>query len=149
VKRLCTKWTTRGRASRSEYWFSALAFFAFYIVGALVGSIGVDAISLIVGLAELAGLVSLLFMAARRYHDSAKSGGWVLLQALLHIVSGVVLVFSIFAAGFAKVFGASDSDVKSFGATALVAGLVFLSNIIWSLIWLCLPGKAEKNRFDD
>jgi uncharacterized membrane protein YhaH (DUF805 family) len=147
VKLLCTKWTTRGRASRSEYWFSALAFFVFNIATSLVNNIGSSAVSLITSLVSLAALLSLLFMAARRYHDSGKSGVWVLLQAVINMVSWVVVVVSVFGAALSA-FGGSESDVNSFGAVAIVAGLILLANTVWAIVWLSLPGKPEKNKYD-
>lgn len=147
VKRLCTKWTTRGRASRSEYWFSALAFFVLNIATSLVNNIGSSAVSLITGLVNLAALLSLLFMAVRRYHDSGKSGVWVLLQAVVNMVSWVVVIVSVLGAAFSA-FGGSESDVNSFGAVAIVAGLVLLTNTIWAIVWLSIPAKPEKNQYD-
>ena len=147
VKRLCTKWTTRGRASRSEYWFSALAFFVLNIVTSLVNKIGSSAVSLITSLVSLAAILSLLFMAARRYHDSGKSGVWVLLQAFTNFVALIVSFGALIGAGFSAM-GGSESDVKSFGAVAIVAGLILLANTVWAIVWLSLPGKPEKTKYD-
>lgn len=146
VKRLCTKWTTRGRASRSEYWFAALVYFVLYIASSLF-NVGSSAVNLVVGLVTLAALLNLLLIAVRRYHDSGKSGVWVLLQVVINIVSMVVVLISVVGAAFSA-FGGSESDVTSFGAVAVVGALVLLTNTIWAIVWLSLPPKPEKNQYD-
>ena len=136
---------SRGRTSLSR--FSALAFFVLNIVTSLVNKIGSSAVSLITSLVSLAAILSLLFMAARRYHDSGKSGVWVLLQAFTNFVALIVSFGALIGAGFSAM-GGSESDVKSFGAVAIVAGLILLANTVWAIVWLSLPGKPEKTKYD-
>lgn len=74
IRRFCTTYTSNGRASRSEYWWSL--FFCFVLilgVSAIFGEDGVvtKIISLIV---KLMGLL----IGWRRIHDIGKSGWWFL-----------------------------------------------------------------------
>ena len=74
IRRFCTTYTSNGRTSRSEYWWSL--FFCFVLilgVSAIFGEDGVvtKIISLIV---KLMGLL----IGWRRIHDIGKSGWWFL-----------------------------------------------------------------------
>ena len=61
-----------GRASRSEYWW-------FYLVTVLAGGVA-DRVSGTVGnIASLVLLLPSLALAARRLHDTGRSGWWFLL----------------------------------------------------------------------
>lgn len=74
-----------GRAARPEFWW----FFAFQLAVYVVTSF-------VHGLIELVAFVALvvpaLAVAARRMHDTGKSG-WFLLLALIPVVGGLVLLF--------------------------------------------------------
>jgi uncharacterized membrane protein YhaH (DUF805 family) len=82
-----------GRARRSEFWWWALAY--------VIGSIIVGAIDQVLGnkilgwIYILAALVPGLAVAARRLHDTDRSGWWLLL--IIPIVIGwiVLLIFYI------------------------------------------------------
>lgn len=74
VRRFCTTYTSNGRASRSEYWWSFLFCFVLILgVSAIFGEDGVvtKIISLIL---KLMGLL----IGWRRIHDIGKSGWWFL-----------------------------------------------------------------------
>ena len=74
-----------GRASQSEYWW----FFLFILLVGIVASV----ISQIVGgLFYLAILVPSIAAAARRLHDTDKSG-WLLLIGIIPLVGLVLLYF--------------------------------------------------------
>jgi uncharacterized membrane protein YhaH (DUF805 family) len=82
-----------GRARRSEYWWWALAYF----IGSVVISILDRAIgSQILGLIYSLGLlIPGLAVAARRLHDTGKSGWWLLLIIAIFIGWIVLLVFLV------------------------------------------------------
>jgi uncharacterized membrane protein YhaH (DUF805 family) len=120
----------------------------FNITSNLVSGVsGSAAVSSVTGLVQLVAGVSLLLVAARRYHDTGRSGGWVLLHAALHTVLAITLLGMLVGVAFSAL-GGSESDIESFGVGAIVVAFLLLASIVWSVIWLSLPGKPEKNRFD-
>ncbi|WP_351122788.1 DUF805 domain-containing protein [Shewanella sp. T24-MNA-CIBAN-0130] len=88
-----------GRARRKEYWMFILVYIIINIVFAVIG---LDTISAIVSLALL---VPSLSIAARRLHDTGRSGWWQLIL-LIPIIGLIVLI----------VFLAQDShDANDYG----------------------------------
>ena len=74
IRRFCTTYTSNGRASRSEYWWSLLFCFVLILgVSAIFGEDGIvtNIISLIV---KIMGVL----IGWRRMHDIGKSGWWFL-----------------------------------------------------------------------
>jgi uncharacterized membrane protein YhaH (DUF805 family) len=104
--------TFSGRARRSEYWWFALANVIVNVALNIVGSLG-DALSSLAGVAVLVyglgTLIPSLAVAARRLHDTGRSG-WMMLLALIPLVGLIILI----------VFLASDSAKGSnkYGASA-------------------------------
>ena len=148
ARNLFLKPSTKGRASRSEYWFAALAYFLVCIVtGTISGVVPGGAVSTVISLVQLVVLVELLLVAARRYHDRAKSGAWILLQVAVSVVSFVVMAAALLGAAFSSLGGSSES-AGTFSAVGLVGGAVFFANLIWCMAWLVLPGKTEQNQYD-
>lgn len=81
-----------GRSTRSEYWFTYLAFL---IVGSVLGLLSsfLSIFKILTGLLSLAILIPSLALSIRRLHDIGKSG-WYLLMSLIPLVGGIiVLVF--------------------------------------------------------
>ncbi|MCQ2468254.1 MAG: DUF805 domain-containing protein [Ruminococcus sp.] len=81
-----------GRSTRSEYWFTYLAFL---IVGFVLGLLSsfLSIFKILTGLLSLAILIPSLALSIRRLHDIGKSG-WYLLMSLIPLVGGIiVLVF--------------------------------------------------------
>lgn len=149
AKSLFTKWTFRGRASRSEYWFAYLAVILLQFISNVVTSaVGNDVLSLILNIVVIVTGVNLLLKSIRRYHDTGRSGWWLLPQVALQAILLISLIVIFFGAWFAAA-GGSASDANSFGVAALVVAALFLANSVWMLVWLSLPGKTEKNRFDN
>ena len=81
IKRFFTKanFSTDGRASRSEYWWTIL--FLFLVDVAVLIVLGDEAGDRIVGLTNLLSI----FVGVRRIHDSGKSG-WFILIPIYNIV---------------------------------------------------------------
>ena len=148
AKGLITKWSFRGRASRSEYWFAALSLSLLNIILNFVATvIGVEALASVALLIQAVLGINLLLIAVRRYHDTGRSGLWILLQTGLSVVLGIALIVMLVGAGLASMGGAT-SDANKFGAAGLVVGVLFVASFVWYIVWLCLPGKPEQNRFD-
>ena len=81
------RWTFRGRASRSEYWW---AYLMCTIVPAVLGLVS-DAL---VALWALLVLVPGLAVTARRLHDTDRSGWWILIF-LIPIVGPIALLIFV------------------------------------------------------
>ncbi|MCW5662220.1 MAG: DUF805 domain-containing protein [Piscinibacter sp.] len=79
-----------GRARRKEYWmfvlFYILIYVALMIVEGLVGSPGILALVFALGI-----LVPSIAVAARRLHDTDRSGWWLLI-GFVPLVGGIVLL---------------------------------------------------------
>lgn len=97
-----------GRARRKEYWM----FILIYMIISVVFSIfGLDVIS---GLVALGLLVPSLSIAARRLHDTGRSGWWQLI-VLIPLIGAIVLI----------IFLAQDGhDENSYGVNPKVAAPV-------------------------
>ncbi|MCD1260777.1 DUF805 domain-containing protein [Paenibacillus athensensis] len=79
----------QGRAQRKEYWmFVLFNIIASIILGIIDGVIGIQLLS---GLYSLAVLLPSLAVAARRLHDTGRSGWWQLL-ALIPLVGAIILI---------------------------------------------------------
>ena len=90
-----------GRASRSEYWW----WFLFVFLGSAITGVISDVLS---GVFSLAILVPYLAVAARRLHDTDRSG-WFLLLNLIPLVGWIVLLV---------VFIQEGKEPNRFGAPA-------------------------------
>jgi uncharacterized membrane protein YhaH (DUF805 family) len=119
-----------------------------FVANIVTGLVPVAALGYVVLLIQFVAGVNLLLFAIRRYHDRGRSGWWLLLQVGLHVGLTAALIVTLLGALLSGLGGAT-SDTQSFGAAALVVLVLFLANLIWLIVWLSLPGKPEKNRFDD
>ncbi|MGL5451717.1 MAG: DUF805 domain-containing protein [Aeromonas sp.] len=82
-----------GRARRTEYWMFALCNCVIGLLLSLVGNLmGADFIS---GIYSFAVLLPSLAVAARRLHDTDRSGWWLLLVLVPLIGALVVLYFMV------------------------------------------------------
>ncbi len=94
-----------GRARRKEYWMFILIYM---IINIILAVLGMDIISVLVGLALL---VPSLSIGARRLHDTGRSGWWQLIY-LIPLIGVIVMV----------VFLVQDShDTNDYGISPKVA----------------------------
>ena len=110
VKTVLSKYATfSGRAARPEYWWWVLATIILFLVlgvidGALVAPmLGFEAFEPTAGqpislIASLGLLIPNLAVAARRLHDTDKSGWWLLL-GLIPLIGNLVLIFLLVQKG--------------------------------------------------
>ncbi|MEE1674955.1 DUF805 domain-containing protein [Agarivorans aestuarii] len=101
-----------GRARRKEYWMFILFYFIFSIVANIIDAlIGLPLLSLIL---TIGLIVPSLSIAARRLHDTGRTGWWQLI-ALIPLIGVIILL----------IFLASDShDDNNYGANPKGEGVM-------------------------
>lgn len=142
----------RGRASRSEYWFSILFNILVYIViGVLVAIVG-DGLSFLTPLYGLATFIPTITIAVRRLHDSDKSGVWLLVLYLLYVVGILISVVGVggaFVGALSGMSGYGDYGMLGGSIGLLTASLiVIVGTFIAQIVLMCLPSKDSGLRFD-
>ena len=83
-----------GRSQRSEYWFFVLFYLIIYIVLAVLDGLVFKSgsqIGILSGVFSLAMIVPSIAVAARRLHDTDRSGWWQLL-VLIPLIGAIVLI---------------------------------------------------------
>ncbi|WP_444996664.1 DUF805 domain-containing protein [Aliikangiella sp. IMCC44359] len=89
-----------GRARRKEYWMFILFYIIFYFVAAIIDT--VIGTFIITSVFALGMLIPSISAAARRLHDTSRSGWWQLI-VLIPIIGSIVLI----------VFLAQDSHAEN------------------------------------
>lgn len=98
-----------GRAARSEYWWFVL----FIVLGSIATSIVNDVLSL---LFTLGVLLPSIAAAARRLHDTDRSG-WMQLIGLIPLVGWLIVIYFLVQEGTgANRFGAAAGDTAEASA---------------------------------
>ena len=78
-----------GRAKRQEYWMFILFYLIFYLMLSVIDAvIGTPVLS---SLYSLALFIPSISIAARRLHDTSRSGWWQLI-ALIPLIGAIVLI---------------------------------------------------------
>jgi uncharacterized membrane protein YhaH (DUF805 family) len=85
-----------GRAGRSEYWYFVLFYVIIYLVlfglGAAIGRDNPGIGFAPAGLFALASLLPSLAVTVRRFHDTGKSG-WFILLGLIPAIGGLIVLY--------------------------------------------------------
>lgn len=89
-----------GRARRKEYWmfylFYILAFVVLGFIDGLIGTFNIESgIGILTGIFAIATILPALAIAARRLHDTNRSGWWQLIIIIPLIGPIVLLVFLV------------------------------------------------------
>jgi len=86
---LTNYFTISGRGARSEYWWFVLACILADLAGSIVD--GVTGYQILGPLISLATLIPTITAAARRLHDTDRSGWWQLI-AFIPLIGGILLL---------------------------------------------------------
>lgn len=93
-----------GRARRKEYWMFILIYL---IISVILGVLGLEIISLLFGLALLVPSISI---AARRLHDTGRTGWWQLIALVPLIGFIIIIVFLVQDSHEANEYGANPKS---------------------------------------
>jgi uncharacterized membrane protein YhaH (DUF805 family) len=138
-----------GRASRPEFWWYVLALVVAFIVVHIVESIlGISRMfwyswGPLTLLLRLATIVPSLAVAARRLHDTNRSGWWVLLPL---IPECLMMVMAITTVGAVAAGGGLAAAIGGAALTGLI-GLVALAGAIVLIIFCAMPSQPGDNRY--
>ncbi len=146
-----------GRTRRAEYWqWTAFQFVISFILGILKATAGSggSGIILINALFSLAVFIPSLAVTVRRFHDTNRTGWWVLFPSAVACLMTIIF-FTVAGAGLAEQMQKSSTDFSdtAYGfahALAPLLTIVILPTLLACLaifIFLVLPGTEGGNRF--
>lgn len=136
----------KGRSTRAEYWWVALFLF---IVSVALSLFGLDIISALFSLAILIPSIALAF---RRFHDTGRSGWWVIILWLISVVGVGIMYGPIVSVIMENAANpqAIEATVTSYVVNNLtsigVGGIISLVAAVWSIVILVLP-SAPDNKY--
>lgn len=162
-----------GRASRSEFWWFALANATIVFALSTIAN-NADQLSFLPTLWSLATFVPMLALATRRLHDTNKSGWWLFGYYAILIVAFIVFIAALVASVFSLVkydrsclvgsYGIytttndttpyalsrciSSSGLMQYGVLLAISGIVMVALTITYLVFMALNSKPEGMRFD-
>ena len=154
-----------GRATRTEFWWWALAtVIAGLVLGAVDSSINVlaggYAYSPFSTIFSLAILLPNLAVTARRLHDIGKTGWWQLVWLLLGVGAWLIFLAAVIFSLANYLMGEGwNVGEENFRATLTFAGfapaifgltlalLVNLAVVIWGIAWMTRQGEAGPSRY--
>ncbi len=136
----------RGRSTRAEYWFAVLFVF---IVSMLLTMLGM---SILANLFTLAVFLPNMAICFRRFHDTGRSGWWVIALVVLSLIgAGVMYVPMIpsiiqFANNPLGLQQALATYITSHIGTVCTGGIIAMAAFVWQLIILVKP-SAPDNKY--
>lgn len=159
VKRFFVKYVNfNGRASRSEFWWTALFLFIVNMVISLINSVVLDTDESFINVIwAIAILLPCVAISIRRLHDTNKSGWWLLLPALIVLVSTIVLVALLLFTGY-QVAALSNTDIAQaiangagieliIGASLLL--ICYLAAFVIYVVFMAMEQKPEGAQYDE
>jgi len=127
----------KGRSTRAEYWWAMLFVFILNIITSKI-----PYFSAVIGLGLI---IPTLAIVPRRFHDSGRSGWWVLILLAASIVGCTIALASIFPSIInspedpQRVYEAITSNI---GTVSLGYGIAVIAGIV-SLIFTLLPSGPD------
>ncbi len=142
-----------GRSTRAEFWWVALFTFG---VSTILSILGLDFISI---LFSLAVIIPNLAISFRGFHDTGRSGWWVIGLCLASLIGAIIMYGPIVSAmidNFSAVI-ADDSNSKAIVGnvfscinqnigTIFTGGLIATVATIWNVVILIQP-SAPDNKY--
>lgn len=138
--------TFRGRSTRAEYWWAVLFIFLVSLALSLTGS---DSLQ---GLFNLAVLVPSLAILTRRFHDTGRSGWWVVALYAVELIGLFIFIGVIVSSIIGLATVDSSATVLAEKAVSENIGLACLSFVIMlvpsivGIVIACLP-SAPDNKY--
>ena len=145
VRRALRQWDFRGRGSRSEFWWTAVAVSLANAACGVVSRWRILDVPL--SLVVLLGWVILLKAAIRRYHDIGRGALWAVVHGVVIFVSTAAIFIGLVAL-VAESFGGGSSHRLEYLVRLAEVG-VALDIVVagWALVWLCRRGTPSANRW--
>lgn len=138
-----------GRSTRAEFWWVALFTFG---VSTILSILGLDFISI---LFSLAVIIPNLAISFRRFHDTGRSGWWVIGLCLASLIGAIIMYGPIFSAVLGNsvdnlkpeaLAGAFTSSISQNIGTIFTGGLIAVVATIWNIVILIQP-SAPDNKY--
>ena len=142
-----------GRASRSEFWWFLLANIIIVVAASVIEAVfrelvGLSfvppALSIGLGVYQLAVLLPSFAVVVRRLHDSGKSAWWLLLL-LIPVVTVPFVLLLLFLSFFAALSGGATNASQELVIVVVLALLASFIAVLTLLIFMALPSDSGKS----
>ena len=115
VKTVYSKYATfSGRATRSEYWWFVLFWYAIILCAVLLGvATGIEKLtSALIGILGAISFIPIVALRVRRLHDIGKSGWWIFL-GLVPFGGFILFIFSVIESDGENEYGPDPFDEET------------------------------------
>ena len=104
-----------GRATRSEYWWFVLFWYAIILCAVLLGvATGIDKpILALIGIFGAISFIPIVALRVRRLHDIGKSGWWIFLGLVPYIGGFILFLFSVIGSDGENEYGPDPFDEET------------------------------------
>lgn len=116
VKTVYSKYATfSGRATRSEYWWFVLFWYAIILCAVLLGvATGIEKpILALIGIFGAISFIPIVALRVRRLHDIGKSGWWIFLGLVPYIGGFILFLFSVIGSDGENEYGPDPFDEET------------------------------------
>lgn len=134
----------KGRSTRAEYWWAMLMVFIISTVANFIPFVSI--------ILSLALLIPNLAILTRRFHDTGRSGKWVILFWIISIIGIIITIYPFVAEIAAYGEAASDphvlaqiiaANISKHIGTYIIGMLIAIVPGIVCLIWTLLPSGPD------
>lgn len=129
----------RGRSTRAEYWWAMLFLFILSVVTGWIPFLG--------NIIMLAVIIPSLAILTRRFHDTGRSGWWVLGLYVVEII-GCIIAFGSMGTAFFTAAAANDTAtlveiIETHSSSMGLGALIAVAASIVSFIFTLLPSGPD------